>query len=378
MPPYCDMNRSFDPALITPEYIKNILPYIPSAPDPELMKRFGVTRLHRLNNNENPLGPAPAARRVLDDFESGRASIYPSGDSWYLSRALAEKFGKEPEQFLVGNGSNEAITCVIKAFCEQGDNIVTADRTYATYEWVAEFSGIEPRLVPLDADYRFDLDAMLRAADGRTKIFFICNPNNPTNRWLRAEELRRFIEAAGNRIVVIDEAYCEFVDDPDFPDAMKLMEEYDNVVCFRTFSKMYGLAALRVGYLCGSRECIDMARRAYVVYSVNTLGQAAAAAAVTDDAEHIARTRALVKESGAFALERMKALGLETVNGPAFFMMVRLPCSDTAMYRRLMKRGVMVRTMTGFRFPNWIRVTFSTVPVMRDFADALEASLGGR
>ena len=300
------MPNNFSAAEITPDYIRGISPYIPSAPDPVLMERYGVTRLHRLNNNENPLGPEPSAKALLEAFEMGRASIYPSGDSYFLKFALAERFGMDPEQFLVGNGSNEAIACVVKAFCQQGDNIITADRTYATYEWIAEFSGIEPRLVPLDENYKFDLSAMLRAADEHTKIFFICNPNNPTNTWHSEEELCAFIEAAGNRIVVIDEAYCEFVEDPGFPDGMKLLKRYPNLIVFRTFSKMYGLAALRVGYLCGGMECIDMARRAYVVYSVNALGQAAAASAVKNGAAHIEATRALVRETGPYVLGRMK------------------------------------------------------------------------
>lgn len=369
------MPNEFCAAAITPDYIRAISPYIPSVPDPVLMERYGVTRLHRLNNNENPLGPEPSARELLEAYKMGRASIYPSGDSYFLKYELAEHFCMEPDQFLVGNGSNEAIACVVKAFCCQGDNIVTADRTYATYEWIAEFSGIEPRLVPLDENYKFDLASMLRAADENTKIFFICNPNNPTNTWHTESELCAFIEAAGNRIVVIDEAYCEFAEDPNFPDGMKLLKRYPNLIVFRTFSKMYGLAALRVGYLCGSLECIDMARRAYVVYSVNALGQAAAASAVRNGASHIAATRALVRETGPYVLGRMKDMGIETVSGPAFFFMAKMPCSDTSVYQRLMKRGIMVRTMTGFRFPNWIRVTFSTKEVMKDFADALEAVL---
>lgn len=366
------MINEFKAASITPDYIRSINPYIPSAPDAVLMERYGITHLHRLNNNENPLGPEPSAKALLDAYEMDSTSIYPYGDSYFLKHTLAEQFGMEPDQFLVGNGSNEAITCVVKAFCQAGDNIITADRTYATYEWIAEFSGIEPRLVPLDQQYGFDLPAMLKAADENTKVFFICNPNNPTNTWHTEDELCAFIEAAGNRIVVIDEAYCEFVEDPNFPDGMKLLKRYPNLIVFRTFSKMYGLAALRVGYLCGSFECIDIVRRAYVVYSVNALGQAAAASAVKNGAAHIAATRALVRETGPYVLGRMRDMGIETLSGPAFFFMAKMPCSDTSVYQRLMKRGVMVRTMTGFRFPNWIRVTFSTKEVMKCFADALE------
>ncbi len=146
---------------LVPEYIKRFKPYIPSKPDDELMKLYGCSRLYRLNNNENPLGPPQAAQEVIDRFPPPRASIYPSGDAYHLRYRLAEIFGLDPDQFLVGNGANEVISFVIKAFCQEGDNIITADKTFAVYEWVAEFSGFEARLVPL-VDFGFDDDGMLR------------------------------------------------------------------------------------------------------------------------------------------------------------------------------------------------------------------------
>jgi histidinol-phosphate aminotransferase len=369
------MMQTFDPERLAPDYIRKIEPYIPSAPDPELMKRFGVDHLYRLNNNENPLGPPPAAREVLKNFSMKKTSIYPSGDSFYLRDALAEKFHKDPDRFLVGNGSNEAIACVLKAFCQQGDNIVAAEKTYAVYEWSAEFMGIEARLVPLDEHYAHDLEQMLRVMDERTKVLFICNPNNPTGTWHDRTALKRFIERAGNRIVVIDEAYGEFVDDPEFPDAMELMEQYPNVICFRTFSKIYGLAGLRVGYLCGSRECIDLARRAYTVYSVNSLGQIAAREALLHGDEHLKETRRLVQEARAFLKKELTAMDIPVICGEGIFCMALMPCPGTMMYRRLMKHGVMVRTMTGFRFPNWIRVSYSTPEIMTAFVEALRSCL---
>ena len=246
----------FDVALNTlvPAYIKRFEAYIPSRPDDELKKLYGCDRLYRLNNNENPLGPPPAARAIIERFRPPKAGIYPSGDSYYMRLRLAERFGLDPDRFIVGNGANEVIAFVIKAFCEQGDNIVTADKTFAVYEWVAEFSGFEARLVPLRS-FGFDDEAMLAAIDARTKIIFVCNPNNPTGTYWDEARLRRFLdEVAGRQIVVVDEAYCEFVERPDYPDAIKLLADYPNLVSFRTFSKMYGLAGLRIGYLAGARR----------------------------------------------------------------------------------------------------------------------------
>ncbi len=280
----------------------------------------------------------------------------------------------DPDQFLVGNGANEVIAFVIKAFCEQGDNIITADKTFAVYEWVAEFSGFEARLVPL-VDYGFDAEGMIRRIDDRTKVLFVCNPNNPTGKYWDERTLRAFLdEIGGERIVVVDEAYREFVESPDFPDSMALMKEYPNLVVFRTFSKMYGLAGLRIGYLAGTREVVDFIRKTCVVYSVNALAQVAAFAAL-DDKEHIPRTREGIRAGKAFLLKELELMGLPYVHGEGNFVMTHLPMSDSLAYRKMMTRGVMVRAMTGFRFPNWIRITVSHREALEAFAEALSGVL---
>ncbi len=350
-------------------------PYIPSKPDPELMKLYGCPRLYRLNNNENPLGPPPAAQEVIRRFPPPGAAVYPSGDSYYLRHELAAFHRLDPDQILVGNGANEVITFVIKAFCEQGDTIVTADKTFAVYEWVATFSGIHARLVPLK-DEGFDDGEMLKAVDDTTKAVFLCNPNNPTGSYWSTERLRAFLDAIGGRqIVVIDEAYFEFVDKEDYPDGIRLIEEYPNVVVFRTFSKMYGLAGLRIGYLAGSPEVVDIIRRTCVVYSVNTVAQEAARAALLDDTGHIRRTRELVDTSRAFLREELGRMGLTVIAGEGNFLIVKLPGSDTLAYRKLMKQGVMIRPMTSFRYPNHIRVTLSRMEAMEAFVGALKTIL---
>ncbi|VBB46575.1 Histidinol-phosphate aminotransferase [uncultured Desulfatiglans sp.] len=359
---------------LVPDYIRRFEAYIPSKPDPELKKLYGCDRLYRLNNNENCLGPPPEAQRIIQRFPPPAAAVYPSGDCYYLRTALAETFGKHPDQFIVGNGANEVITCVIKAFCQQGDNIVTADKTYAVYEWVAEFSGLEARLVPLE-DFGFDDQAMLESMDDRTKIAFVCNPNNPTGSYWDTGRMRAFLDAVdGRRIVVVDEAYCEFVDRPDYPDGMSLMEDYPNLVVFRTFSKMYGLAGLRIGYLAGSPEVVQTIRKTMTVYSVNVLAQEAAQAAIRDT-EHIERTRRLVQQGKDFLGRELARMHLPVVVGEGNFMMVKLPISDTLAYRKLMAEGVMVRTMTGFRFPNYIRITLSRMEALEALVEALQKVL---
>ncbi len=364
----------FSPEKLLPRYIQTFEAYTPSRPDPELMKRYGCSRLFRLNNNENALGPPPEAQEVLRQFPPKRAALYPSGDAFYLRQALAVRFNKELDQFLVGNGANEVISFVIKAFCEQGDNIVTADKTFAVYEWVARFSGLEARLTPL-RDFAFDDEAMLARMDARTKILFLCNPNNPTGTYWDRARLCRFLDRVGGRAVVVtDEAYAEFVEADDYPDGLSLMEAYPNLVVFRTFSKMYGLAGLRIGYLAGSPATVDAIRRTCIVYSVNRVAQEAAVAAVQAD-DHILRTREMVRKGKTYLHRELQALGLPFISGEGNFLMVRLPVSDTLAYRKLMTQGVMVRTMTTFRFPNYIRVTISSMDAMEALITALRGML---
>jgi len=216
---------------------------------------------------------------------------------------------------------------------------------------------------------------MLDRIDERTKLLFICNPNNPTGTYWNEATLRRFLKTvAGRQIVVVDEAYFEFVEKEDYPDGIKLLREYPNLVVFRTFSKMYGLAGLRVGYLVGNLDVVNMIRRTCVVYSVNALAQEAAVVALDDD-DHVQRTRKLIRSEKAILQQQINQLNLETQMAEGCFMMVKLPMSDTLAYRKLMTHGVMIRSMTGFRYPNWIRVSIGTHEAMEAFVTALKKIL---
>jgi histidinol-phosphate aminotransferase len=360
---------------LVPAYVREFEPYIPSKPDPELMKLYGCKRLFRLNNNENPLGPPPASQEVIRRFPPPQGAVYPSGDSYYLRQAIGAVHGVDPDQILIGNGANEVIAFVIKAFCEKGNNIITADKTFAVYEWVAIFSGIAVRVIPLK-DEGFDDTAMLAATDRNTKILFVCNPNNPTGSYWPREKLVAFLDAVGgDRIVVVDEAYFEFVEKEDFPNGISLLKDHPNLVVFRTFSKMYGLAALRIGYLVGAVDVVDMIRRTCVVYSVNRIAQEAALAALRDDTGHIERTRDMVRQGRAFLCGELATQGLPVIAGEGNYLIVKLPISDTLAYRKLMREGIMIRPMTGFRYPNHIRITLAQQEAMETFVAALKKIL---
>jgi len=364
------------PALdsLVPAFVKNFEPYIPSKPGDVLRKQYHYKTLYRLNNNENALGPPPGARKVLEAFPSFDAAFYPSGDCYHLRLRLAEFYGLHPDQFIVGNGANESITLLIKSFCEIGDNIVTADKTYGGYEWVARFSGIGALLTRLK-DSAFDPEAILKTMDARSKIVFLCNPNNPTGAYWNRGQLTDFLDrAAGRCIVVLDEAYFEFVDKEDYPDGMSLISRYPNLVIFRTFSKMYGLAGLRIGYLAGDIDVVNIIHRTAVVYSVNALAQAAALAALGDQ-EHILRTREMVAEGKAFLNREIPGLGLKCSYGEGNYLSVKLPFSDSLAYRKMMQRGIMVRMMTPFRFPDSIRITIAQRDAMQACLEALKQTL---
>jgi len=362
---------------LVPEHVRQFEAYTPSPPDEELCRLFGCRRLIRLNNNENPLGPPPAAAEVLRHLDAAAAVRYPSGDCSPLRRRLAEQLGLTPEQLLLGNGANEVIAFVLRTFCALGDNIVTADRTFAVYEWIARFSGIEARLAPL-RDFTFDEEALLALVDERTKVVFLCNPNNPTGTWWSRERLIRFLERLGSEhMVVLDEAYFEFMVQPGTVDGIALLARFPNLIVFRTFSKFYGLAGLRIGYLAAATEVVDMVRKTCIVYSVNAVAQAAAMAAL-GDADFAARTHAMVRQGQTLLAELCARLQLPFLGGDCNFVMIRLPCSDTLAYRLLMRQGVMVRTMTAFRFPGWLRVSIATAGEMTRFAEALEQMLRSR
>ncbi|MGE0713981.1 MAG: histidinol-phosphate transaminase [Alphaproteobacteria bacterium] len=361
---------------LVPSHVRRFEAYVPSPPDDVLCRRFGVDRLDRLHNNENPLGPPPAAAAVLREWPREPGIVYPQGDGWHLRHRLAAHFGVGADQVVIGNGACEAIAFVIKAFCEAGDDIITADRTFAVYEWVAEFSGIGVRLVPL-ADFAYDEAAMLAAIGRRSKVVFLCNPNNPTGSWWSHERLSSFLDAvAGRAIVVADEAYAEFVDDPTFPDSMALLRRHPNLVVFRTFSKAWGLAGLRIGYLIAAPEVAATIRKTAISYSVNALALDAALAAVWDG-EHLAATNRLMTEARAIVGATADRLGLRTVGTAGNFVMLEAPMADTALHRRLLGRGIMVRAMTAFRCPGWLRISLSHPEVMDRFAGALEEIIGG-
>jgi histidinol-phosphate aminotransferase len=359
---------------LAPEWVRSLEPYPPGLPIEEVERKHGIRGSIKLASNENPLGPSP---RALDAIARGLSSLhrYPDGATFYLRRRLAERHGVAPEEILVGNGSNEIIELVVRAIMRQGDDAVMADQAFLVYSIVVQAVGGHPVQVPL-RDFTHDLDAMTQAVTPRTRVVFVANPNNPTGTIVHREAWRRFLQSLRGRelLVVADEAYAEYVRDPAYPDTVH--ERGDGtvpVVTLRTFSKLFGLAGLRVGYAVAPPLVIDMLARVRQPFNVNGLAQVGALAAL-DDTEHVERTLAVNREGMAYLEDAMTRLGVAFVASQANFLLVRVGRGLT-VYDALLRRGVITRPMDAYGFPEYLRVTVGLADENHRFVEALGAVL---
>lgn len=349
--------------------------YEPGKPIEYVARELGLdpAGIIKLASNENPFGPSPraveAARAALEQGE-----LYPDGGCFELRNRLASRWQLAPEQFVIGNGSNEIIELLGHAFVGPGDEVVMGNPAFAIYKLVTLLFGAKPVEVPL-RNWTHDLAAMAAAITPKTKLVFVCSPNNPTGTANSADELIAFARALPPHVVgVFDEAYAEFV--ADAPDFRPLIAEGRKIVCLRTFSKVYGLASLRVGYGYASAEACALLNRVRQPFNVNAIAQAAAVAALEDDA--FARNYVQANRAGLAQVERgCTALGLTTVPSVANFMLVKVG-SGSAVFEALQRAGVIVRPVGSYGLPEWIRVTIGSEEHNRRFLDALAAALRSR
>jgi histidinol-phosphate aminotransferase len=339
---------------LVPPWIRALEPYPPGKPIDELEREYGVTGSIKLASNENPLGPSPKAmaamRAAIEDVHR-----YPDGSCYHLKRALARKLGVSPEALLIGNGSNEIIEFVVRTFLRQGEDAVMADQAFVIYRMVVQAQGGRSISVPL-RNYTHDLEAIADAVTPSTRIVFLANPNNPTGTIFFRDQWDEFLRTLPPEVIVVmDEAYAEFVDDPNYPDSLADLRRQQRIVVLRTFSKIYGLAGLRVGYAIGAPEIIDMMNRLRAPFNVNTLAQVAAVAALDDD-EHVMRTKRVNREGMAYLREAFAAMGLECVPSWANFLLVRVG-GAVRIYDALLRLGVIVRPVSVYGFPEHLRIT---------------------
>ncbi len=351
------------------EHVLKLIAYEPGKPVEELAREMGLqpADIIKLASNENPLGPSPKALAAMRDALE-RAHFYPDGGGWALRSAIAEKLGLGRENVILGNGSNEIIEFIGHAFLRPGDEVVTAKHAFAVYSLMAQLFGAKTIEVP-DPGYTHDLDAMLTAVTPRTRQLFIANPNNPTGTMVGQEEIDRFMAAVPPHVLVIfDEAYFEFLDNP--PDVIKYVREGRNVVVMRTFSKIQGLANLRIGYGLAAKDVAEVLQKTRQPFNANGIAQAGALAGLQDE-DHMRRTRELTHEGRDYLQSEFQARGIEYVPSVANFVLARVGDGDK-VFQALLKRGIIVRAMRSYKLPEWIRVSIGTMEQSHRFIAELQ------
>lgn len=348
--------------------LRDLQPYEPGKPVEDLARELGLEpgKIIKLASNENPLGPSPKARQAMIDTIE-RAHFYPDGGGYYLREAIAEHVGMSMANVILGNGSNEIIEFLGHAYLQPGDEAVVAKHSFAVYRLMAQLFGAKVVDVP-DPEFVADLDAMLAAITPKTKEVFIANPNNPTGTMVFQEDIDRFMSRVPDHVMVVfDEAYYEFLDEA--PDVLKYVRAGRNVVVLRTFSKIQGLANLRIGYGLAAPEIIEVLQRARQPFNANGIAQAGALAGLKDKA-HMEATRRVTHEGRAFLQGEFLDMGLEFVPSHANFVLVRVG-DGKKVFEALLRRGIIVRAMASYGLPGWIRVSVGTMPQNEMFIAAL-------
>jgi len=345
--------------------IAALTPYVPGKPIEELQRELGLARVIKLASNENPLGPSPKAMAVINE---GVATLhrYPDGGAFRLRQALADRWKVTIDQIILGNGSDEILGLLARTFLAPGDEAVMADQTFVIYKMEVMAAHGKPVIVPL-REWRHDLAAMAEAITKRTRLLFLCNPNNPTGTMVTADEVERLLARVPEHVVVVfDEAYFEYVRDSEFPDAMAYVKQGRNAIVLRTFSKIYGLAGLRIGYGVTTAEIANFLNRVRPPFNANTLAQRAALAALEDD-EHVANSRT-VNQAGMDQVNTgLRALGFAPVASEANFLYFDVGRDGRPVFDALLRLGVIVRHIEG----RMIRVTIGQAEENSAFLTAL-------
>jgi|Wag4MinimDraft_11_1082651.scaffolds.fasta_scaffold00014_10 histidinol-phosphate aminotransferase len=354
--------------------INELIPYKPGKPVKELERELGISEAIKLASNENSLGvPELAKKAVIEHLDE--MNFYPYGDAFYLRRKLSSLLEVNPDRLLFGTGSNEIIELLIRTFAKKGDSILSYFPSFSVYGIIAKAAGIECKWIKVKDDFYVDFDKIKENMDEKVRIVFLANPNNPTGTYISAEQLEDFMEFVNeNTIVVLDEAYVEYVDAHDFPNTFRLINKYKNLISMRTFSKAYGLAGFRVGYAIGDKEAIDMLNRVRQPFNVNMAGQIAAEAAL-DDKDFLRKSIKNNREGKKYLYTEFKKLGLKYVETQANFILVNVGDGEK-IFNKLLREGVIVRFL-GEALKEYIRVTIGTPEQNKIFIDKLNKVLGG-
>lgn len=360
--------------LRTPDYISRLKPYKPGKPLEELEREYGITDSIKLASNENPLGPSPKALKAI---RSALKNLhrYPDGSGFRLKRKISEKFGVDSAQVVLGNGSDEIIGMLTRAFLQPGDEVILPEPSFLMYAILVRSAGAIPVTVPLKA-LSLDLDGMKERITAKTRMMFICNPNNPTGTFIGNRDFKKFLETLPQDLmVVVDEAYIEFVRGAEAVSSMEYLQTGRILATLRTFSKAYGLAGIRIGFGVMPPEVADLLNRVRQPFNANSLALVGALAALDDDA-FFRKTLKTVHSGLDFLYRGLDQMGIEFFPSQANFFLVNVRQHADTVFEAMLKQGVIIRSMTEYGFPEFIRVNVG-LPAENDrFLKALAKVLG--
>ncbi|NLJ40657.1 MAG: histidinol-phosphate transaminase [Clostridiales bacterium] len=350
--------------------INSLSPYIPGKPIDEVQREQGIDRVIKMASNENPLGNSPLASKAVEEWAKNMAQ-YPDGNSTRLKENLSRALGVESDQLLLGSGTDQILEYIAETYINPEDNSIMGHPSFPRYETVVKVMDGEVIRIPLTANHCLDLNAFLANINHRTKVIWICNPNNPTGTIITDSEQRAFLNKVPKDVlVVLDEAYYEYASGGDYPESIKYLNDYPNLLILRTFSKVYGLAGLRIGYAISNRDTIGYINRVRGPFNTNTAAQIAAIASLGDEA-FVRRSIKTNIEGREYLYAAFKNLGLKFIPTYANFLMVKVNLPSDKVFRSLLKKGVIIRSGDIFGMDDWIRVTIGTMEENKFFIHAL-------
>ena len=354
------------------DHLKNIPDYIPGKPVEEVERELGIKEVVKMASNENFQGPPPRVSAAIAE-KIGQLNLYPDSGCYVLRQALAKKFGVQPAQVLVGNGSNSVIELISRCVLNPGDEGMTCDPSFAFYRRAIRGALGTVKSIPLK-NFEFDLEAILKNVSEKTRIIFLASPNNPTGRIIPSSQLKSFMNRVDPGIfVVLDEAYFEFVDSPEAVSGLQILKDHENLIVLRTYSKIFSLAGLRIGFGIAHPTVIQALLKLFLPFSVSTLSQAAALASL-EEAEALADIKRINQEGKMYLYRELDDLGLPFVPTEANFILVNVGHASR-VDEQLLKAGIIVRDMTPWNLPHHLRITISTPGNNRRLMEALKSIL---
>jgi len=359
---------------IAKKSILNVQTYVPGKPIDEVKRDLGLRNIVKLASNENPYSPSP---KVLKAMAQAALSInrYPDSGCFYLRREIAKKLKVDLESLIFGNGSDELIVLATRAFVEEGDEVIMANPSFLIYNIASHLAGANIKSIPLKKNFSYDLKAMKEAVTGRTKIIFLGNPDNPSGRFFTQQEVESFLVGIPKDVLIFsDEAYYEYVNDKNYVDSIGLLGKHKNIIVSRTFSKMYGLAGLRIGYAIAQKEIVDILNKVREPFNVNSIAQAAALACLKDKIYYKKIADEIVKQR-EFLFEGLNRLEIHFQESCTNFILINLKKKATPVINKLLNQGIIVRNMNFCGMRNYMRISIGTAGENKKLLKALKEVL---